>query len=1276
MTIHPSDLPDYKEAIVVSSGGGLASVQIIGSNTLLKNIPVTGANPAIGSVVRVQTIKGRKTIVGWGTIPSGSVSSGTTATSVFKEVFSGPINESQHGSLTGESLHNLATANIGGFMSKQDKAKLDAAEWDVSLAGSSGDILISSHDGYTSFRRLSSGNFQIEEAMSDSNWQAASNFISRAGSEATYGFQTSDYFSYIGGEREQINIGKNIGFGSPDIGFPGGTMINKDGYVSVGTSGPDAPLHISSTETQIILESPETLARAYHFLDSDGVYNISAPEGRIDLQGRTDLETAYTDSLTATRIRTRSLVAERDSSFNGELIVANSSAILAIDLPVPTPGGSSDLYLEMPLDYTGRIFTDNDFVCIREIVKTGPNASQIYSLWGTVVFSENLFDQSPPIQKYIFTRGAGPYSGTTNSSIVQAGATVIGYGQTQGGVLLARSFNSSGANPFFEMSTWDTHPSLLTTQFRAGYLGSTTYPPSGNGVFARNLLSDTVTSDRIRSGSLIAEDAMSFNGDLIVAKGTALLAEEFLLPAAGATGTMKVLEPESYQGNLMNNGDIVTIRKVTRTGPTTESVSNAWGSVVFSSRDNSSYPVKQVYIFTRSSNPNAGGLTGTVAPGLPVINFGQTSGSFLQTRSWLALGGSPYTETVEWTTHPATGTSKTRMGALDGLTGGTGRSGLYINTLLAPTGGIEVVGDDLLFATNYVRGDNGAGQTWSLGDTTLTMADASVPADQSQLQMSQLGLVFARLVTPDDIHQVTFARSVINSINSLLIETKTLNVTDPQEDLLISANLMSILMRSDYTSGSGSPGGIFFRSNRVDTSPRFRFEQAANSPVYLDLLLNTTTGGATLSPTGTGATLTVTAPLITAASVSGASGVNIPHGTAPGTPNNGDLWSTTAGFYGRVNGSTVGPFAAALANGISGSLSTGVLPKASGANALADSILSESGGVITLGGNLNFSGTGRRINGDFNNATRANRLTFQSASDTFTSVGILGGGATRAANLAVYYATDPDNTSYGMFQAASAAVTINASNTGTGAVPSLSLQVSSSTKFQITTAGEISMTPAAKAELTGNFGFIGTSRRITGDMDNATLANRLAFQTSTTDATTNLGLIPNGTATATNFSNYNSSDLANTAYFNFGLNTTRGALTIGKAGTGSLVPMRLVMDADTVAELTTTGVFSMTRGYQIKVTSFSSGPQTLDDSHCYVLCDTGGGAFTVNLPTASGRTGRVFFLKRNGNGTTNAVTVDPYSTETIDGASTKSLANAWSHIAIVSDGTNWLILDI
>lgn len=49
------------------------------------------------------------------------------------------------------------------------------------------------------------------------------------------------------------------------------------------------------------------------------------------------------------------------------------------------------------------------------------------------------------------------------------------------------------------------------------------------------------------------------------------------------------------------------------------------------------------------------------------------------------------------------------------------------------------------------------------------------------------------------------------------------------------------------------------------------------------------------------------AKITTKATATGSAGLTLPHGTAPTSPVNGDMWTTTAGVYVRINGSTVGP---------------------------------------------------------------------------------------------------------------------------------------------------------------------------------------------------------------------------------------------------------------------------------------------------------------------------------------------------------------------------------
>jgi hypothetical protein len=68
------------------------------------------------------------------------------------------------------------------------------------------------------------------------------------------------------------------------------------------------------------------------------------------------------------------------------------------------------------------------------------------------------------------------------------------------------------------------------------------------------------------------------------------------------------------------------------------------------------------------------------------------------------------------------------------------------------------------------------------------------------------------------------------------------------------------------------------------------------------------TGGNLAMASGDGAgAFTFNTTVTTVASSASRTGLNIPHGTAPSAPVNGDVWTTTSGLFVRVNGATVGP---------------------------------------------------------------------------------------------------------------------------------------------------------------------------------------------------------------------------------------------------------------------------------------------------------------------------------------------------------------------------------
>lgn len=92
-------------------------------------------------------------------------------------------------------------------------------------------------------------------------------------------------------------------------------------------------------------------------------------------------------------------------------------------------------------------------------------------------------------------------------------------------------------------------------------------------------------------------------------------------------------------------------------------------------------------------------------------------------------------------------------------------------------------------------------------------------------------------------------------------------------------------------------------------------------------------------------------------------------------------------------------------------------------------------------------------------------------------------------------------------------------------------------------------------------------------------------------------------------------------------------------------------------------------GGEVAPVTITTNTTAATDKHTY-LVNASGGAVTLTLPTAVGRAGKVYVVKKI-DSSANTVTIDGATTETIDGALTLDTALQWDVIAIESDGANW-----
>ena len=102
---------------------------------------------------------------------------------------------------------------------------------------------------------------------------------------------------------------------------------------------------------------------------------------------------------------------------------------------------------------------------------------------------------------------------------------------------------------------------------------------------------------------------------------------------------------------------------------------------------------------------------------------------------------------------------------------------------------------------------------------------------------------------------------------------------------------------------------------------------------------------------------------------------------------------------------------------------------------------------------------------------------------------------------------------------------------------------------------------------------------IQGDFDNATVNNRTKFKTTTTNATTNVYAVPNGSATSAGFTATNAADPTNASKITIATNgSTDTQIISGVNGTGTYLPMSFYVNNTLALQISTAGVVSAPYG--------------------------------------------------------------------------------------------------